>query len=458
MARKNEPDSAGSPESLSQDGRKSDHGSAVLDSDKLKSLRIQRGWSQKVLAKKAGCDEKTIENAENRRPVRLKTINAIATALGVKPEDLILVSPAGSQPAASTVVPLGRAPRRPDLVIGREGPLRYLEECLCLRPPDSSSVVRVITAVQGCAGIGKTTVARELAHRPDMVAEFPEVLWVALGLRPNVLACLRAWASALGILEHLVDVEQASSRITAVLRDRRVLLIVDDIWDDQDLTYLKVGGHRCASLLTTRVTAVARKLAAERDIYVLPGLDDAAAVELLEALAPKEVTPRRNLALELARALGGSPLGLQVAGRLLRAEGAAGSNIELLVQELRTTARILREKPPSDVANETNTTVDAVFNRSTDRLDSYARDCFASLGAFDAEPGSFDLNAMRSVWRMDDPWPLARLLIDLGLLEPIGDGRFQIHELLRIHARFLLQRSPASKEWQQKTLTSGNTP
>jgi transcriptional regulator with XRE-family HTH domain len=450
MPGSNNPSEVAKMESKSQASRKRDHGSVQIDGDKVRALRLQRGWSQDKLAEMANCNKKTIENAENLCRGILKTVNGIATALGVKVDDLILPF-AGRQPAATIVAPLGLAPSRPDMVIGREGPIRDLIELLCLRGRDNTSVSHVLTALRGGIGIGKTTVARELAHHPDVIAEFPEVLWIALGFRPNVLACLRSWANALHIEEHLVDDEQASKRIGAVVRDRRMLLIIDDIWDDQDAKHFKVGGHRCATLMTTRLPAVANRLAAAGGPYVLPGLDLDAAVELLEALAPNEVAQHRNLAFELARDLGGLPLGLQVAGRLLRAEGAVGSNIEVVVQELRTTARILRETPPSDVANETNATVAAVFDRSTDRLDPYARDCFASLGAFAAEPRSFDLDAMRSVWRMEDPWPLARVFIDLGLLEPIGDGRFQIHELLRMHARFLLHQSPSSKAWQLRS-------
>jgi hypothetical protein len=243
----------------------------------------------------------------------------------------------------------------------------------------------------------------------------------------------------------MIHVEQAASRIAAVLRDKRVLLIVDDVWDAHDAAWFKVGGHRCATIMTTRVTGVANDLATTRDIYVLKGLEQKASEELLEALAPNVVPDHRQAVSNLARDLGGLPLGLQVAGRFLRMQAAVGADITALIHELRTTALLLRMTPPTQVMNETNATVAAVFDKSTDLLDPYARNCFANLGAFAAQPASFDLGALRSVWRIEDPRPLALVLVESGLLEPMEDGRFQIHELLRHHARFISRRTP-SKE------------
>lgn len=71
-------------------------------------------------------------------------------------------------------------------------------------------------------------------------------------------------------------------------------------------------------------------------------------------------------------------------------------------------------------------------------LDPYTRDCFAYLGVFASKPATFDLDAMSSVWQTEDPRPVVRELADHGLLEPAGDGRFQMHALLVQHARSLL--------------------
>ena len=56
---------------------------------KLRQLREQRSLSQAVLAKRAGVTVYTISRLENgRHRPTLLTVNKLAGALGVKPEDI----------------------------------------------------------------------------------------------------------------------------------------------------------------------------------------------------------------------------------------------------------------------------------------------------------------------------------------------------------------------------------
>jgi hypothetical protein len=78
---------------------------------------------------------------------------------------------------------------------------------------------------------------------------------------------------------------------------------------------------------------------------------------------------------------------------------------------------------------------------SVDRLDPAARECFVALGAFAPKPATFDLDALRAVWMIDDPRLTALELVDMGLLEPIpAQGRFWMHAILVMHANALLER------------------
>src|SRR5205823_5270911 len=117
---------------------------------------------------------------------------------------------------------------------------------------------------RGWPGVGKTTVARAMAHWPEVVTAFPDgVLWAALGPSPQILSELLAWGRSLGEESILLskDIAEASQRITGLLRDRRMLLIVDDAWDASHVVPFTVGGRQCAMLVTTRLTSVADALA-----------------------------------------------------------------------------------------------------------------------------------------------------------------------------------------------------
>jgi hypothetical protein len=175
-------------------------------------------------------------------------------------------------------------------------------------------------------------------------------------------------------------------------------------------------------------------------IYNLPALTEERALDLLRILAPSVVAEHPDECLELVRDIECLPLALHVAGRMLNTESAMGWGVADLLKALREGAKLIEAKAPADMMDyetETIPTVAALLKKSTDRLDEYTRDCFAFLGPFAPKPATFDLNAMKSVWMVEDPKPIAQTLVQRGLLEPVS-GRFQMHALLVAHARSLL--------------------
>ncbi len=337
----------------------------------------------------------------------------------------------------------GSAPRPPSLVIGREDDLQQLKARLSKAHQFSP---QVLTAIRGWPGIGKTTIAAMLAHDPEVATAFPDgVLWVSLGPKPDLFSELAAWGRALGNNELLraKTLEEASAQLAAMLRNKRRLLIIDDVWEAEHAMPFKVGGQGCATLITTRENKVAQALApTANDIYRLPVLTDDKALDLLQALAPSVVLDYPAASRELVHELEGLPLALQVAGHLLHVEASYGFNVSDLIKELHEGTALLEAQAPADrtdLANETTPTVAVLLQRSTDRLEVVARECYAYLGVFAPKPATFDLEAMKAVWAVDDPKPIARTLVDRGLLEFVPErGRYQMHALLVAHAKSLL--------------------
>ena len=336
----------------------------------------------------------------------------------------------------------GIMPPMPSLVVGREEALREIKRRLGIGSPE----MRAITVIQGWPGVGKSTTVSMMAHDPEIAGKFPDgVLWASLGENPDISGEITAWADALKLSEpgRARKIEEVSAQITAVLRDKRMLLIVDDVWQADHAIPFRVGGQFCAMVMTSRLNDVANELApTATDMYRLPVLSEAAGLELLGKLSPETVKDYPNEARDLVRDLEGLPLAIHVAGRLLHSEARLGWGVRELLEELRSGAGILEAQAPSDMlgaARETTPTVATLLKRSTDLLDTETRQRFAYLGLFVPKPATFDLEAMAVAWNVDDPKPIARLLVSRGLLEPVSGGRFQMHALLVMHAQSLLE-------------------
>lgn len=337
------------------------------------------------------------------------------------------------------------APPRPSLMVGREDDMNELKVRLSASR-DATTSLQILTAIKGWPGVGKTTIASALAYDPEISRVFPDgVLWVSLGEHPDVLSEMATWERALGSDQILKakSIEEAHTILAGLLRNKRMLLIVDDVWNANDALPFKVGGVGCATLITTRLDGIANELAPTADsIYRLQVLKDGAALELLGKLAPLAVQQHPNECLVLVKELEGLPLALQVAGRLLHTEANSGFGVKELIEELRVGAKLLAAAAPldrMDLVTETTPTIAALLQKSLDRLDEQTKEYYAYLGVFAPQPATFDAGAMKFVWEVDDPKPVIKILVDRGLLEYVPDlDRYWMHALLVMLAKTLL--------------------
>jgi hypothetical protein len=335
-------------------------------------------------------------------------------------------------------------PPPPNLIVGREEALSELKMRLGIGKKTNPST-QILTTVRGWPGVGKTTIASAIAYDPEVIMAFPDgILWASLGQKPDLLSELARWGKELGADDviKIPTIAKASERLAGLLHDKRMLLIVDDVWNSVDAIPFRVGGSGCAILFTTRETSVAQALApTPHAIYVLPVLTDQKSLELLQTLAPAVFAEHPAQCLELVHTLEGLPLALQVAGRLLNTESNYGFGVLDLLTELRDGVRLLQSQAPFDrteLVSQTTPTIAVLLMKSTDRLDENTRERFAYLGAFAPKPAHFDLSAMKAVWKIEDPKPTVRQLVDRGLLEFVPEiNRYQIHALLVAHAKSL---------------------
>ena len=150
------------------------------------------------------------------------------------PEQLRMLMRMLEGPSAQKRVPM-MVPEPPPDFVQRPAEFEALKRKLLNARGDS---VAITAALRGAGGYGKTTLAKALAHDPDISdAYFDGILWVELGEKPDKLL------SVISDLIKIMDAERpgfenlnaAAAKLGEALGDRRILLIIDDVWREQDL-------------------------------------------------------------------------------------------------------------------------------------------------------------------------------------------------------------------------------
>lgn len=337
--------------------------------------------------------------------------------------------------------PPGILPPFPDLIfVGREEALQHVKTLLGMGGEPRKSPLGV---VRGWPGVGKTTLVNVLTRDPEVARVYPNgVLWASLDQSPRLMTIFKSWGEVLGskVISSIPTPEEAAEQIRQLLGHKRMLLIVDDVWDaGHGALFRKAQREDCGLLITTRLPEVAEALVqSEQSIYNLPVLSDDDAFKLMRILAPEVVAQYSDECLALVKDLECLPLALHVAARLLKEESKYNWGVTELLRDIRQGAAIIKaQAPPDRVEGESIPTVVALLNKSTDRLDEQTREHFACLGVMAPKPATFNAAAMGAIWEVDDPRPAVRELVRRGLLESAPGGRFQMHALLVAHARSL---------------------
>ena len=181
------------------------------------------------------------------------------------------------------------------------------------------------TLVQGAGGFGKTTLALMACHRPEVVQAYPDgLLWVPLGETPDlahVLGDLHVLVTGSPVA--VVGLDAMAGALAKALQGRQCLLVIDDVWREEDLApFLRLSGPRL--LLTTRHRALIQQAAQEPwpEVPVDEMSADEAGAMLGRGLvldAAAEAALR-----DLAQRLGCWPLLLDLAAARLREEHKRG--------------------------------------------------------------------------------------------------------------------------------------
>ncbi|GAA3780059.1 BTAD domain-containing putative transcriptional regulator [Plantactinospora mayteni] len=321
---------------------------------------------------------------------------------------------------------------------GRTDELARLDAILAAADRQPSAVAVVV--LSGTAGVGKTTLAVHWARR--IADRFPDgQLYANLrgfdaraGTDPS--DALRGFLGALGVppLRIPAGLDDQAAMYRSVLNGRRVLVLLDNARDTQQVRPALPGAPGCLVLVTSRNWLPG--LAASVGAHPLPVdlLPDAAARDLFTSrVNPDRVTAEPDAVDDIVAACAGLPLALSVVAA--RAAAQPGFPLGVLADELRHAPATL-----DAIGDGTDSTdVRAVFSWSYQALGASAARLFRLLGL---HPGP-DLTLPAAASLADLPAsrirPLLAELTRAHLVTEHVPGRYTFHDLLRAYAAELAE-------------------
>jgi hypothetical protein len=278
------------------------------------------------------------------------------------------------------------APEPPDFFVPRPVEFQAIKRRLLDAKGDA---VGITAALRGAGGYGKTTLARALAHDPDIQdAYFDGVLWVELGEQggQRILTVINDLVALLtGTSPQVTTQEAARTALAESLGDLRILLVIDDVWARSHLEPFLHGARHTTRLVTTRFDKELPETALRQPVDAMQAGE--ALALLAYGLPPKQV-------LTCAHELAGLARRLHEWAQLLRlANGFLRDRVLKFRQPLaiaitdagqRLTARGLPafDDPKAKDYEGRHKSVAAAIGLHLDLLDAEQRARFGELGVF----------------------------------------------------------------------------
>lgn len=318
--------------------------------------------------------------------------------------------------------------------VGRSGDLGQLNSLLTGEKPRPGATV--ISAVAGTAGVGKTALALHWAHRvrehfPDGDL-FANLHGYDLGPRTNPEQVLDGFLRAMDVPAAKIPagLDAQAGLYRSMLRERRVLVVLDNAASTEDIRPLLPGSPTCMVIITSRSRLsglVARDGAHRVTLDVMPPEE---AVDLLHEIIGRDRTADAPAELtRLAERCCYLPLTLRIAAERVT------SHPQWTLAEL--VAELDDERDRLDVLtvdDDETSAVRAVFSWSYRALPPATARMFRLLGL---HRGS-EISTGAAAALTDATTAATRRLLDAlaggHLIEEVERDRYRFHDLLRAYA------------------------
>ncbi|MFI6479965.1 tetratricopeptide repeat protein [Nonomuraea sp. NPDC050663] len=392
------------------------------------------------LAEASGVSARTLSDMERGRSKgpQHRTVTALADALrlaGTEREQLMELAREGRlRDHWARPTGLCELPRSVDDFTGRSAELAWAAELV--RAADAGPGL-----VTGSAGLGKSTLAVRAAH--TLRQDFPDgVFFLDLfGMSAEPLPsdeALGMLLRALGLADQQIpsDVAERASLYRSLLRERRVLVVLDNAGSEEQVRPLLPGGGAARALVTSRRLLAGLEGVRRLGLGPLPPME---ATQLLTGILKDRGTPDADPALwELAQLCGGLPLALRIAGnRLASRPGWNAADFA---------ARLTDEERRLDQLSAGDLKIATAFGLSYDQLAEATRRVFRRLALVPGRDFDAALSSVAGGTSIAGAWDALDELVDLGLLQDGASGRYRFHDLVLLFARERLREEDSAAD------------
>jgi DNA-binding SARP family transcriptional activator/tetratricopeptide (TPR) repeat protein len=319
---------------------------------------------------------------------------------------------------------------------GRDAELDRLHALLA-----GSAEAVVISAIAGTAGVGKSALAVHWAHQ--VKDRFPDgQLYVNLrgfdrsGSAMDPAEAIRGFLDAFGIPPQRIPVsrEAQAGLYRSLLAGRRILVVLDNAENSEQIRPLLPGTPECLVLVTSRNQLTGLVATEGAQAVALDLLSTAEARQLLvRRLGPDRVAAEPEAVDEIITLCARLPLALAVAAA--RAATRPQFPLALLAAELHETRGGLDAFDGEDLASD----VRAVFSWSYQRLSENGSRLFRLLGL---HPGPHIATEAAASLAGVPPARVRPMLAELARVHLVCEflpARFTCHDLLRAYAAELAE-------------------
>lgn len=192
--------------------------------------------------------------------------------------------------------------------------------------------------VYGAAGMGKTTLVKEVARKFQEEKVFDPVIIATVGKDPNIEGIQNQIAELLGLTLQEQSKENRARRLCGRLKnEKKVLIVLDNIWGGWDLKEIGIpfGDQKkqgsdtekfedqnniCKIVLTSRDRNVLTSTTSDVKTFAVDVLEDKEALKLFNKIAENvfEKPEVETVALEVAKKCGRLPLAIVTVASALR--------------------------------------------------------------------------------------------------------------------------------------------